>query len=419
MSSGSPPAAIAVIRVSGPDAGLALTRLGGSVPPARTAKVRTLRDPDSGDVLDRALVLFLPGPDNATGEDCAELHLHGGRAVIAAVEQALAAIAGLRRAEPGEFTRRAFSNGRLDLAEAEGLADLLSAETELQRRNAQALASGALSGQVEAWRIELLSLAAMVEADLDFSDEDDVADLPPAFMARCLALANEIGQWLQAPRAEVLKEGYRVTIAGPPNAGKSSLFNAIIGEDAAIATPIAGTTRDILLRSVSISGVPFLFSDTAGIRDDTSDQIERIGIERARRELAQADLVLWLGPDDDAPASAWNLETMVDLPLHRSKLNPRHRVSAVTGEGLLELRHDLVSHALQAMPQPGQVAVSRHQGELLGEAETAIAEAAMASDSLIVAEQLRVARVTFDRLTGRAATEDMLDALFGKFCIGK
>lgn len=418
LSSGSPPAAIAVVRLSGPGSAAALEAVAGAVPAPRKVSLRTLRN-QCGDVLDRALVLFMPGPDSATGEDCAELHLHGGRAVVLAVETALSAVDGLRKAEAGEFTRRAFANGRMDLAEAEGLADLLAAETELQRRNAQALAGGALSAKVEDWRVSVLALAALVEANLDFADEDDVADLPSDFARRCVALAQEIEDWLAVPRAETLREGFRVVIAGPPNAGKSSLFNAIIEDEAAIATPIAGTTRDVLSRPVAISGVPFVFTDTAGIRAETDDAIERIGIERARAELVRADLVLWLGAESEGPDAAWEIETMIDRQDHASKQQPLYRLSSATGEGVDRLRAALVDHARNAMPKPGEVAVSRRQGELLAEAAAALRRAASPTDPLIVAEDLRVARLSFDRLTGRAATEDMLDLLFGRFCIGK
>ena len=277
LSSGSPPAAIGVVRVSGPAAGAALTALSGMLPQPRRASYRALRDAD-GAVLDQALVLWFPGPNTATGEDLAELHLHGGRAVVVAGEKALLGIAGLRRAEPGEFTRRSFANGRIDLAEAEGLADLLSAETELQRRSALAMAGGAFSRQVEQWRDRVLVASAAVEAVLDFGDEDDVSDLPPDFVSRLTDLRGELQTWLSRPRAEALREGFRVVLAGPPNAGKSTLFNALVEDEAAITSPLAGTTRDVLTRAVSIGGVPFLFGDTAGLRDETGDEIEAIGI---------------------------------------------------------------------------------------------------------------------------------------------
>lgn len=418
LSSGAAPAGIAVIRISGPKAEEALRSLAGRLPPPRRAAHAPLRDA-AGALLDRALVLWLPGPNNATGEDTAELHCHGGRAVIAAVEAALSQIPGLRAAAAGEFTRRAFANGRIDLAEAEGLADLLSAETELQRRSALAMASGGFSRTVETWRDRLLASSAALEAVLDFADEDDVAALPADFTLRIGALREELAGWLARPRAEALKEGFRVVIAGPPNAGKSTLFNALVESDAAIATPIAGTTRDVLTRPVAILGLPFLFVDTAGLREETGDAIEAIGIERARDALDHADLVLWLGPPGEGPPEAWEVEAQADRAGHPAKPSPRHRLSAVTGEGLDRLREDLVATARQALPQPGEAALNERQHRLLGEAEAMLAFAEGLSDPLLVAEHLRLARVAFDSLVGRTTTEHMLNALFGRFCIGK
>ena len=263
LSSGAPPAGIAVIRVTGPAAGKALEQLAGKLPPPRQATRAWLVDSE-GQRLDDGLVLWFPAPRSVTGEDLAEFHLHGGRAVIAAVEAALGQVAGLRKAEAGEFTRRAFANGRIDLAEAEGLADLLSAETELQRRAAIAGAGGLISREVEGWRLRLLGLSAQVEAALDFEDEDDVSDLPAAFTAEVEKLAGDLQAALAAPSAEPLREGFRVALAGPPNAGKSTLFNALLEDDAAITAAIAGTTRDVLVRPVALGGVPFSFVDMAG-----------------------------------------------------------------------------------------------------------------------------------------------------------
>ena len=294
LSSGAPPAGIAVVRVSGPDARGALERLAGVVPAPRTLQFATLRDGDR--ILDRGFVAFLPGPGTATGEDILELHLHGGRAVVAAVEGALATFPGLRRAEPGEFTRRAFANGRIDLAEAEGLADLLAAETELQRRSAMEIASGRFSRKVDQWREQLLMLSAQVEAVLDFDDEDDVEELSPLLYRKINELTNDVEEVLAWPQAEMLREGYRVALAGPPNAGKSTLFNALVEHEAAITSPTAGTTRDVLERHVAIEGVPFVFVDMAGLRE-TDEEIEAIGVERAQAEMERADLVLWLGPE--------------------------------------------------------------------------------------------------------------------------
>ncbi|MEZ5693346.1 MAG: tRNA uridine-5-carboxymethylaminomethyl(34) synthesis GTPase MnmE [Altererythrobacter sp.] len=417
LSSGRPPAAIAVVRVSGPGAGLALETLGGPKPAAREAKLRVLRDA-GGEILDRAMVLWLPGPDSATGEDTAELFLHGGAAVIRSVEGALAKLDGLRKAEPGEFTRRAFANGRIDLAEAEGLAELLEAETELQRRHALAMAGGALSRQVGLWRDVVLDLSAQVESALDFSDEDDVDELPAAFSGQVSDLASEIGQWLDRPRAERLREGYRVVLAGPPNAGKSTLFNALIEDEAAIATPIPGTTRDVLERSVSLEAVPFTFVDTAGLRDASDDEIEIIGIERARAQAAGADCVLWLGPEGEGPDGAWEIATKLDLD-ECAKGDAAFRVSAIRGDGMDKLRAALIEHARKSMPAPGSVALNARQADLVAQLHTALVAIDVASDPLIVGENLRSARRALDALVGHTSTEDMLDALFGRFCIGK
>jgi len=416
LSSGAPPAAIAIVRISGTEAGSALIRLAGKLPQPRRAATGVLRD-DSGEVLDRALVLWLPGPGTATGEDIAELHLHGGRAVVAAVERALEGLPGFRRAEAGEFTRRAFVNGRIDLAEAEGLADLLIAETELQRRAAQAMAGGALSREVEDWRERVLALSAAVEAVLDFGDEDDVGGLPDDFSSRLAGLADEISGWLTRPRAEPLREGFRVVLAGPPNAGKSSLFNALLENEAAITAPTPGTTRDVIERPVAIDGVPFVLVDTAGLRSSTGDKIEEAGIGRARAEFERADLVLWLGPEGHGPAESWEVAAKCDLA-GPNKARPRACVSAVSGAGLAKLKRDLVTVAKGALPRPGQAALSRRQHDLLAEAKEALL-ISTGDNPLIIGEKLRLARVSFDRLAGRASTDDMLDALFGRFCIGK
>lgn len=418
LSSGAPPAAIGIVRISGSSAEKALEQLAGRQFEPRRPSLARLRD-GAGGVLDEALVLWFPGPDTATGEDLVELHCHGGRAVIAAVERELSRIEGLRKAEPGEFTRRAFANGRIDLAEAEGLADLLSAETELQRSAAMAMAGGALSGQVEGWRARLLTLSARVEAALDFSDEDDVEEMPPGFSRELGEFAAELSEWLERPRAERLGEGYRVVLAGPPNSGKSTLFNALVESEAAITSPIAGTTRDVIERSIGIGGVPFTFADTAGLREDGSDAIEGIGIERARSALDRADLVLWLGPEGEGPAGSWEIEAQIDNADHMVKRDPLYRVSALTGEGLSTLKSALVDRARGVLPKPGEAALNARQHARVEEAHQSLMEAMNTSDLLLIGESLRRARVAFDRLVGRATTEDMLDALFGRFCIGK
>lgn len=418
LSSGAPPAGIAIIRVSGEQAGAALEALAGKLPEPRQAQFARLRD-SGGQMLDEGLVLWFPGPASATGEDLAEFHLHGGRAVVAAVERALDAIAGLRRAEPGEFTRRAFANGRIDLAEAEGLAELLASESELQRLLAIERAGGALSRQVDSWRMEVLRLGAQLEAELDFSDEDDVLALGGDFFAAIEALGSEMAAWLARPRMERLGEGYRVVLSGPPNAGKSTLFNALLESEAAITSPVAGTTRDVIERSFSLDGVPFTLIDTAGLRAEGDDEIEAIGIARARAQLDRADLVLWLGPEGEGPEGGWEIEAMADDAGHIAKLTPRHRLSALTGEGLRELQGALVAAARAGLPKPGEGALNARQAQLVGEGHAALSAVAPALDPLVVAEHLRIARQAFDRLTGRASTEDMLDTLFARFCIGK
>ncbi|WP_095013310.1 tRNA uridine-5-carboxymethylaminomethyl(34) synthesis GTPase MnmE [Tsuneonella mangrovi] len=416
LSSGAPPAAIAVVRVSGARAHESIEALAGRVPEPRRAVATELRDGE-GAPLDRALVLWLPGPGTATGEDTVELHLHGGRAVVAAIEGALAGI-GLRRAEAGEFTRRAFVNGRIDLAEAEGLADLLEAETELQRRSAMAMASGALSRTIDGWRERLLRLSAQVEAVLDFGDEDDVGGLSPEFSAQIADLEEELAIWLARPRAEPLKEGFRVVLAGPPNVGKSSLFNVLLENEAAITSPTAGTTRDVIERSVAFEGIAFTLVDTAGLHEATDDAIEREGIDRARSALDRADLVLWLGAEGEGPVGSWEVETMADLG-KATKRDARVRVSAIDGSGVESLKHQLIDVARKSLPRPGEGALSKRQHDIMTEAHSALSGISIEGDPLITAERLRATRVAFDRLTGRATTEDMLDALFGRFCIGK
>jgi tRNA modification GTPase len=417
LSSGAPPAAIAVVRISGPHAGTALERLLGKLPKPREAKLGTLRAAD-GSMLDQALMLWFPGPNSETGEDCAELQLHGGRAVVDAVYAELGRMDGLRLAEPGEFTRRAFANGQVDLLQVEGLADLVSAETELQRKAALGVAAGSLSRKVEGWRERLLALSARVEAALDF-EEDDVERLDSGFVAELGELAEALRVALAAPGTEVLREGYRVALAGPPNSGKSTLFNALVDSEAAIVTDLPGTTRDVLVRSVALEGVPFTFVDMAGLREETADAVESIGISRARTEMAAADCVLWLGPEGEGPEGAWEIDARCDLAGQPRKRAPVHRISAVAGAGMDALKRALIDRARAAMPKPGELALGRRQRELIEAAANALAGTRSIGDPLVLAEHLRQAREAFDRLTGRAATEDMLDALIGRFCIGK
>ena len=421
VSSGAPPAAIAVLRVSGPDAFAAVRTLAGDIPPPRRAALRTLRRP-GGEMLDRALLLCFPGPASATGEDLAELHLHGGRAVVRAVEATLAALPGLRAAEPGEFTRRALLHGRIDLSEAEGLGDLLIAETEGQRRAALRSAEGAVRREVEGWTRRLLLLAAQVEAVLDHADEEDVAsaDPLPTIRAEGQALACDIERVTARPTVERLRDGIRVVLGGPPNAGKSTLLNAMADRDAAIVSPIAGTTRDRIEAPVVRDGIAWLLVDTAGLTDTPGDAIEAIGVTRAQAALGEADILLWLGDDPPPahPAVLW-LHARADAAGRGSGEGKDVAVSAETGEGLDVLWKRLTEIARTLLPSTDQIALNGRQRDLAARAAEALHGAASEKDPLLLAEHLRSARRAFDAITGRAGVEAMLDALFARFCIGK
>jgi len=425
LSSGAPPAAIAVVRVSGPMAREVLLRLTrAELPPPRRAVVRWLEDPATGDVLDQALVLWLPGPDTVTGEDLVELHLHGGRAVVAAVLSCLTRINGVEAADPGAFTRRAFDNGRIDLSQVEGLADLLSAETELQRRSALAMSEGRLGARAAKWREAILKLAAQTEAQLDFSDESDVEVNGAHLTAAFEALNTDLTAWLAAPSAERLRDGIRLVIAGPPNAGKSTLLNALAGRDVAITAPVAGTTRDIVEAPTVINGIPWLLIDTAGLHDVTENEIEIEGIRRAHAAVARADIVLWLGAEADCPCRdrAVLIASRADC-LAPDTIVPPHilRLSVATGEGMCQLDARLRALAQKLTGTSADVvALNMRQRALIAElAEDITAAAAAHDDDLIRAEHLRRACGALDRLVGRVGVEDMLDTLFSGFCIGK
>ncbi len=323
----------------------------------------------------------------------------------------------MREAEPGEFTRRAFANGRIDLAEAEGLADLLTAETEWQRRGALLAAGGVLSRRLERWRESVLQLSAQVEAVIDFADEDDVGELPAGFAQGIGVLADAIEQVLLRPSADRLREGVRIVFAGPPNAGKSSLFNALLDEGVAIVSAEAGTTRDVIERPVSLDGVPFTLVDTAGLRAEGVGEIEAIGIERAREQLVRAQIVLWLGDPGDRPEGSILVQTKCDLGM--AEVDGAFRVSAVTGEGLPVLVEEIIRMGKAALPPLGNIALNRRQKAVATQAVECLKRAGEIRDPLLVAEELRAARAAFDALSGRNSTEDMLDALFGRFCIGK
>lgn len=418
LSSGRPPAAIAVIRLSGPDAFKIASAVVGTLPEPGRAALRTIKHPLSGESLDEGLVLRFSAPASASGEDTVEFHCHGGRAVIDGVLGALGTFAGAREAHPGEFTRRAFSNGRIDLTQAEGLADLIESETEAQRKSAILLAEGRLRRQIEFWRTQLLEMSASAELAIDYDEEDTALD--PMLSQACRILAEELGSWLAQPRIELLKDGLKVVVAGPPNSGKSSLVNALAGVDKAIVTDVAGTTRDVIEVPLSVGGLPVMLTDTAGLRT-SADPVEAIGIDRARRFIDLADLLIWLGEPEDCPPhrSVIRIHSKADLPDRAEVPEGLLGVSVVSGKGLNELLAGISERARSLLPAEGMVALNRRQAEQFAVAQGALEEAARADDLLIAAEELRRARLAFERLTGRAGIEDLLDSLFSRFCLGK
>lgn len=418
LSSGSPPAGIGVIRVSGPQAFVACAAIAGDLPPARTARLRALRHRDT--LLDRALILTFPGPATATGEDLVELHCHGGRAVIAAVLTALRDQPGLRPAGAGEFTRRALSNGRIDLAEATGLADLLSAETERQRVAALAAAEGIVSQRVRTWLDRLAMLAALTEAQLDFADEDDVGDDGAAMTMVIVgkaALAAELASVLDAPPVERLRDGVHVVLAGPPNSGKSTLINLLSQRDVAIVSSIAGTTRDRIEATVIRDGLVYILTDTAGLTE-SSDPIERIGVSRAEQSITRADVVLWLG--DDAPPRDDALWVHARADVAGREALPTGRTLAVAQtdiDGIERLWLAIADRAERLLPR-GDALTFRESERAACRDARALLEVDEV-EPLIVAEQLRLAAKALGSILGIDATEAMLDTLFGRFCIGK
>lgn len=416
LSSGAPPAAIAIVRISGPQAHPTLERLAGPLPPARLMALRSIEG-RNGDILDRALVVQFPADSSVTGEPVAELHLHGGRATVDAVLDELQRQPLIRPARAGEFTWQAFSNGLMDLVEVESLSDLLRAETESQRR--AAVAGRGLSTFVEKCRKRLLHLSALVEAELDQSDEDDVKIDRRDRDALAAELERGLAQLLDRPGAERLFDGIRVVFAGPPNSGKSTLINAIAQREVAIVSSIPGTTRDVIEAPVKIEGIAFLLTDTAGLREETADAVEQEGVARAEQKIAEADIVVWLGDEEDAPDEAIHIYPRADEVSRESSPTGRLRVSAHTGEGLTHLISELNNRARTLLPGDGDVALTRRQRALLGECRDEVASFSGQRDDLIAADHLRRARALIDLLTGQAGTDDLLDSLFGTFCIGK
>jgi tRNA modification GTPase len=360
--------------------------------------------------------LKFDGPASATGEDIVEFQCHGGRAVVASILEALGSLEGLRAAEPGEFTRRAFESGRIDLTEAEGLADLLEAETESQRKAALAMAEGGLRKQIGEWQQKLLALSAAAERAIDYDEEDSLLD--PALASGCAALAGELREWLGRPRIEPLKDGVRIVVAGPPNVGKSSLVNAIAGQERAIVTDIPGTTRDHIEVPLSLDGVPVTLTDTAGLRE-TDDEVEAIGVVRSKDLVAVADVVAWLGKPDEAPHHPRVIVVHPKADLGGAPAAGSIAVSSITGEGLQMLIMEVGGLAKSLLPSEDAIALNRRQAGHIEEAAGSLESGAASSDLVVIAESLRGARTEFDRLTGRAGIEDVLDALFGRFCLGK
>jgi tRNA modification GTPase len=446
LSSGRPPAAIAVVRMSGPQAGAALKALIGRVPEPRRATLARVREPTRGEIIDEALALWFPAPHSETGEDVAELQLHGGQAVVAGVLDALGKVEGCRLAEPGEFTRRAFENGKLDLTEVEGLADLIAAETQAQRQQAFRQLKGLIGDRAEAWRRRLIEALALVEARIDFSDE---ADVPENLVEPALHAARQLGDEIAAcladsGRGERLREGLVVAIAGPPNAGKSTLLNRMARREAAIVSPYPGTTRDVIEVHLDLAGYPVTLLDTAGIRD-SDDPVEQEGVRRARERAAMADLVLWVSDAaaaDEAErnsvaglshAEIWLLQNKIDLvsanPGPRSESRPKEwgncsfAISATTGLGVGQFVAALTAYAANYFSATESVVITRARHrraleETVASLERARREGGDGREELI-AEELRSAATTLGRLTGRVDVEDILDVIFRDFCIGK
>lgn len=442
LSSGAAPAGVAVIRISGPDTRDVLRLLCGDVPEPRYAAVRDLCDPLTEDQLDQALVLYFRGPNSFTGEDVAELQCHGGRATVAALLNALAAMDNCRMAEPGEFTRRAFENGRMDLTEVEGLADLIASETEAQRRQALRQMGGALGDLYDGWRKRLIHMRAMIEADFDFADEEDVPDsVTGEVWVQASLLAAEIEDHIARSRyGERLRSGLQVVLMGAPNAGKSSLLNAIAGRDVAIVTEEAGTTRDIIEVHLDLGGYPVTLVDTAGLRT-AEGIVEQEGIRRAEERGRAADLVLWAvepgGPEANNPAAGlpdtiqtaipvWTVRTKTDietLPEQDSfETTEEIPCSVRSRHGIDSLMERLASFAEETIVVgEAPVATRQRHRESLSDSLAAL-RAALENTALpmeLRAEDLRRAADALGRITGRIDVEDLLDVIFRDFCIGK
>ncbi|PWB88767.1 tRNA uridine-5-carboxymethylaminomethyl(34) synthesis GTPase MnmE [Methylocystis sp. MitZ-2018] len=423
LGTGPGRAAIAVIRISGPGAGEAVMALAGKLPAPRQASFAVLRHPETGEMLDRGLALFFPGPVSSTGEDYAELQLHGGRAVVDGALAALHRLPGLRPAEPGEFARRSFANGKLDLSQAEALADLVDAQTEAQRRQALRVAGGALRRKVERWRASLVESLALVEAELDFSDEADVGVFSPSRLGALLSpLAEDMRAALQlAPASERMRDGFHVMILGRPNVGKSTLINALTRRDLAIVSPIPGTTRDMIEAHLDIGGLPVTLIDTAGLRE-AADAIERIGVDRTLARVETADLALWLSDAAEVPPhndiEMIRVATKTDLtPAPEGAIG----VCALSGEGLETLASAIEACARARLGDGATSLIVRERHRRAMEHAVESIEAVLAGGEAVElqAEELRRASAALGRIVGAVDVEEILDAVFSRFCIGK
>jgi tRNA modification GTPase len=424
LSSGALPAGLAVIRLSGNQAFTAAETLAGRLATDRKASLRTIRD-RNGAIIDQGLVVGFPGPNSFTGEDCVELHVHGSRAVVSALILELEQIDGLRLAEAGEFSRRAFENGKLDLVEIEGLADLISAETEMQRRLAVEQSFGGQSALYIDWAERLTRSRALIEAELDFADEDDVpGSVSERVWSEVGQIYLELLQHLETAKSgEIIRDGYKIVIAGPPNAGKSSLLNALANRDVAIVTERAGTTRDILHVDIDMSGYLVRFFDTAGLRE-SDDIVEVEGIRRARVAIEQADMILALN-EIDSPALQYHEFSQANVLTVGTKLDAHAPsddfdlcISTKTGDGL-ELLREAILRKITALWTGSLVPNRARQVDALKDASNFIAEALNGTELDLRAESLRAAASALGRITGRVDVEQLLDVIFSQFCIGK
>jgi tRNA modification GTPase len=437
LASGSGPSAISVIRLSGSLTKNILDSItGGEIAPRRYS-VRKLVSPETGEVLDEAVVMWLPGPGSFTGEDSAELHVHSSRAVVSGVLATLAAWAGARLAEPGEFARRAFLNGKMDLVEVEGLADLLSASTAVQRRRALRMMGGRASSIFDSWRERLLTIRSSIEAVVDFADEEGVAEVAAAGIDREIEkLLFEMSKAVRdSGAAEIVRDGVRVVIAGFPNTGKSSLLNAVAGREAAIVSSIPGTTRDVIEVALEVGGIPVVLTDTAGLRDQVFDEVEREGVSRTRGALAAADVVVWVFSPDIPGSDEYDGETTPDmlvsgksdlagshLGLSRNDSIPGVALSARTGLGI----GGFISHLSEIVASrfainEDAIVVSARQREATVDSIRSLNDSLLHNVEALElkAEDIRRAAEAIGRITGRTEVEEWLGVIFSRFCIGK